>query len=81
MFSHYANSHKGICIEYKLESNFLDKNIFYSDVGYRFDFKPSSVKELFTTKHKSWEYEKEGRFVSFSVDNFIDLKGKGEIKK
>ncbi|MEZ6035210.1 MAG: DUF2971 domain-containing protein [Planctomycetaceae bacterium] len=71
MWSHYANGHRGICIEYSTEQNpFLKiRQVHYSErlpsidpltamkLGHRVD----DIMAALATKHKSWAYEEEWR--------------------
>lgn len=75
MWSHYANSHKGVVIEfdtsYKPFINGCLKEMLYSDKRFDFsikDFKNASdmenlVKKLLTTKGNDWIYEQEWRLI------------------
>jgi hypothetical protein len=83
MWAHYANSHKGFCIEYdttKLKNKYLiPKTVNEIDVDYKQS--PQNItyldipevnkllKKLFATKSLKWEYEKEIRLI---FDSFGD---------
>lgn len=83
MWAHYADSHKGFCIEYdydpiKLESennNFSMYPVIYTSTLPRFSlteilFSPHEVSEkLYATKPDSWAYEKEHRLIYFGCIN------------
>ena len=74
LWAHYANSHKGFCIEYDLKK--LDNSIT-SIIDYRIDVeyqenKPTispddsieaKIKKAFSTKSLAWDYENEYRLV------------------
>lgn len=74
LWAHYANSHKGFCIEYDLDK--LDTCIT-ATIDYRIDVeyqenKPTifpndsieaKVKKAFSTKSSAWDYENEYRLV------------------
>ena len=74
LWAHYANSHKGFCIEYDLDK--LDTCIT-SIIDYRIDVeyqenKPTispddsieaKIKKAFSTKSLAWDYENEYRLV------------------
>ena len=80
MWSHYADGHKGVCVEYDLSKFIMEKKINISSVEYTHNYtidnhpEPSIDNEnekdlipflkLFTTKHKNWEYEDEVRLLS-----------------
>ena len=83
MWSHYANEHKGICIEYDLAERdiirpFLSP-VYYSDQI----FKISTFDELtpikkigaLLTKCKDWEYEQEWRYTPIKQKG-IDIPNK-----
>lgn len=77
MWSFYANSHKGFCIEYDVEkllmSEPLPQNVDVVPVSYR-NMPPrvtvndiqsvdNMIVKLFGTKSKKWRYEKETRLI------------------
>ncbi|MBV6878566.1 DUF2971 domain-containing protein [Epilithonimonas ginsengisoli] len=76
MWSHYADNHKGYCIEYNLnldEMNSLnfetEDEVFLFEVEYDnspIDFLslPSNFQFYLRRKNKLWEYENEFRFIS-----------------
>lgn len=76
MWSHYADNHKGYCIEYDLNSNIInqlnfesDDEIFFMDIEYEdtpIDFLslPSNFQFYLRRKSKLWEYENELRYIS-----------------
>ena len=80
MFSHYADEHKGICIEYEFDDNFLDKDIFFDEVKYKKELEYKNLQDIFTIKYKDWKYENEVRFISFDENNLIKLGKKARIK-
>lgn len=74
MWSHYANEHKGICLEYDFE---FDENVrtFLQPVLYTNKlYKQKTINEPFAinqimaslTKAKDWQYEKEWRLTVFT---------------
>lgn len=80
MWSHYANSHKGICIRYKFNlvaiKSFKTQNTFTNlfEVKYErnvgFDEKiPVTTRKLFATKQEDWDYENEVRILHFDPEN------------
>lgn len=88
MWSHYADSHNGICIKYKFPSNVTttgnDKNYvaYFNDVEYISNLKKYSkqnsinTKDAFFAKGKSWKYENELRLLYFNPtnrDNHVSL--------
>ena len=78
MFSHYADSHKGICIEYNLsfEKNFEQRKMFLTKAHYQDKLNYLNLRTLFSIKDKKWSYENEYRFVAFGEQSLYDLEGK-----
>lgn len=79
MWSHYANNHKGFCIEYSLK-DFLDRNLIVQPVLYQRElidilkYESGALSqnvglEQFYTKSIDWEYEKEWRIVHNAESN------------
>lgn len=76
MWSHYADNHKGYCIEYDITSNNFDElnfenkdevflfNIEYENSPIDYLSLPSNFQFYLRRKSKLWEYEKELRFIS-----------------
>ena len=74
LWAHYANSHKGFCIEYdldKLDTCITDNINYRIDVVYQ-ENKPTispndsietKIKKAFSTKSLAWAYENEYRLV------------------
>jgi len=70
MWSHYADGHKGICLEFDSEKDTKLQNIF--DVNYCESFpsitirntKEEIMKKLVTSKAKAWNYESECRIFA-----------------
>ncbi|MBP7654141.1 DUF2971 domain-containing protein [Candidatus Dependentiae bacterium] len=85
MWAHYAESHKGICIGFKLEG-FEDKDkilkVQYSNeipdirLGEILYFDGRLSTKLFATKAIDWAYEKEWRILTKKGDNYEDIPGK-----
>lgn len=79
MWSHYANNHKGFCIEYYTGNNShginpLDVN--YTDLFVKANFYKEKQKALFHmifTKAKQWDYEEELRSIN---THFIDFESR-----
>lgn len=74
MWSHYADSHRGICLIYKREtceedkqtnckSNKIQEVKYENDIPLRLDTTKEMFKTGFCTKHKSWKYENEFRLI------------------
>ena len=73
MWSHYADSHKGICIQYKItQSNLVDnkdKIVRLLDIDYCKSFPLDgniSFIDSLIVKSNYWEYEKETRLIMYS---------------
>lgn len=83
MWSHYANKHKGVCLEF--DNNFEKKFINLDDddelsegkVNYHFEGKMNYLAEnkkdghtwVFVNKAKEWEYEQEYRFMILNKED------------
>lgn len=80
MWSHYADSHKGLCLRFRTQSRFYPK-IFTSDLYFELAFpviysinrpminivdpvRDNLVDELFLTKADIWKYEEEWRLIN-----------------
>jgi tetratricopeptide (TPR) repeat protein len=71
MWSHYADSHKGICIGYQFTSlpsfigwdfvNYIPESYDYNRAGKS----KGLISAGFYSKHENWKYEKEVRLVTF----------------
>ena len=87
MWSHYAYSHKGICIRYNLNGQFpysdekegIASN--WEDVSYKakeflYDEDKSSytLQEMFATKKPCWEYESEIRLIHYDPNHESSFK-------
>lgn len=89
MWSHYADSHKGIAIKFDF-GLFQNKNDPLQEITYEDDRAPFSLLEAdihskyhndrlvksWTTKSKHWEYEKEFRWfvpIENCIDQFVKL--------
>lgn len=85
MWSHYAEKHKGVCLEFS--NNINDKIFCYSlPVQYKDKYtthsflkigKKNILHDLILTKAKDWSYEKEWRIVSIKGSH---LEGPGKYK-
>ncbi len=87
MWSHYADNHRGICLEIEINENIYKKqNIFHRNVVYKKDLVTifpnrnikNQAKHILKHKISRWRYEKEIRFFIKS-DTPISHKI-GEIK-
>lgn len=88
MWSHYGDSHKGICVEYTIKPQYfqyLNRKLSQYHVTYATQLPVMCISELLfcphqvfpnflATKHADWAYEKEWRIVSHEVKNsFIPM--------
>ncbi|WMJ72235.1 DUF2971 domain-containing protein [Cytophagaceae bacterium ABcell3] len=82
MWSHYADSHNGICIKYNFPSHVTttgndNKNYvaYFKDVEYTSDLKKYSqqnsinTKDAFFVKGEAWKYENELRLLYYNPTN------------
>ncbi|MGL5681665.1 MAG: DUF2971 domain-containing protein [Marinifilaceae bacterium] len=77
MWSHYADDHKGICIEYKVDIHKLienNKSMSFQKVSYKLEQNDLTSKtvlynQFFTQKAPEWEYESEYRLLDFDMDH------------
>lgn len=79
MWSHYANSHKGICIKYKLSPSLIKKSnkitgifaaVEYSENPFSLNSQDYfEFNECFLTKQIEWKYEHEVRLIYFNAEN------------
>ena len=68
MWGHYANSHKGICLEF--EFNFKEgSNYHLHKVEYKDSFNNFEKSNAFKFKAKNWEYENEYRLCYYGEDS------------
>ena len=77
MWSHYANYHKGICLEFDeellMDNDMRSFAVNYTPEQYMYpasapnEFSEEQLK-VFYTKHQSWAYEKEVRIIHRTVE-------------
>ena len=78
MWAHYANSHRGYCVKYRLTESFFNYEdrdspvLFLGEVSYGLvdmdvtkDKENMNMKEALFTKHNDWEYEHEKRLIYY----------------
>ncbi len=78
MYSHYADNHKGICLEFDQDDLITDKEIcefvevVYSKKVFTVDYfefiKEKNHLKCYSTKHKDWAYEKEVRCLINNIN-------------
>lgn len=76
MWSHYAEDHKGFCIEYEFDEGFVDsyphayfRHIQYAKEGQPIDLSqkyPIDTNLAFFTKSSKWGYENEVRLLNYN---------------
>lgn len=87
MWSHYADSHRGMCLEYRFSDEFMNQTNDDSVLRFRkVNYGPDALSiksEQMTTdigllwKCNAWEYENEVRLISFAPErkeDFIPIK-------
>jgi hypothetical protein len=82
MWTHYANNHKGICLEIEIpkDTRSLKKVIYtkeqpYLDIHEAMSEKYGKLLEIFYTKSIRWRHEKEWRMVSLKGDIEKEIPG------
>lgn len=94
MWAHYANSHKGFCVEYELDRSFLKSNsddannkiTLINEINYTHDLELAgepSIKEAIFNKGDFWSYEREVRLVQYDgegKEDFPTLDCKSRVK-
>jgi hypothetical protein len=68
MWSHYANSHQGFCLEFDISTAPFDKarHVHYRRDRYAYDFAnvAANAENLLLTKYEDWKYEEEWRIIA-----------------
>lgn len=87
MWAHYANNHKGICIQYRINPTVIPENenwiIRLLDVEYDKQFPlDGNIPFLDSLRVKGgcWRYENETRLILYTRDS-VDDKGRRRVKK
>lgn len=62
MWSHYADEHKGCCIEFEVTSKWKKIEVEYLDEMPILDAN-TQIEDILKCKSKQWEYEEEIRFI------------------
>ena len=70
MWSHYADSHKGLCLQYEVARDAVlvsavkvEYGFGYPEINWLSPEFPNEVLKCVTTKDKCWEYEGEWRYI------------------
>ncbi|MBI1311014.1 DUF2971 domain-containing protein [bacterium] len=83
MWSHYADSHRGMAIEFDSEHAYFDygtQDVNYSDQRPRMELKSGRHSaEILTTKSSDWSYEQEVRRTENLTDNVRRMPGGGSF--
>ena len=67
LWSHYADSHQGCCLEVEVTSKLMPFEVHYSkDIP---NIVSNSVTNILTHKSNYWEYEKEVRFFKEEIND------------
>ncbi len=73
MWSHYANSHKGVCLKVNVifERGWKRLQVRYDNELPKLDNSgiDDNIERILSRKSKDWEYEKEVRFLRFYSEN------------
>lgn len=85
LWSHYADNHQGVCVEYLLDSSLIKSALnndkiasFFGDVVYLDNIdlikhdKSINLLDGFFAKSKAWSYENELRYLYFDIDGSGD---------
>lgn len=84
MWSHYADSHKGFCLEFDTKAPLFDKaaKVDYRDefpiidqVALLLDEDLDQILKMATTKHTNWRYEEEWRTIYEEPDTLYGYEG------
>ena len=77
MWSHYADSHKGFCVQYKFQKEFFEKYstpscslLLLKDIIYKDSISipdTLNIEEALFTKSTDWKYENETRLVHYNT--------------
>lgn len=82
MWSHYAQNHQGFVIEFDIDINDQNANVNNTEktlIGYEVEYQPDmpkiksgnedfeSLRDIFLTKSKDWEYEREYRVITTHI--------------
>jgi hypothetical protein len=80
MWAHYAESYKGICLEFRTEHIRRLWPVSYTSeipvvdlVRFTVDRDPWQIMDLYCTKSESWSYEKEWRAIHVEVNTTFKL--------
>ena len=72
LWAHYADSHKGVCIEYKYALNHKNPIATLHEVKYQSEIEFGELSDAFRIKATDWQYENEVRLFHFDESNKED---------
>lgn len=75
LWAHYADGHKGFCIEYDFSTEFRKRMISFNQIKYgNIDLNKDlfTIKDAFMTKSIDWKYENEVRLLSYDSNSESD---------
>lgn len=85
LWSHYANNHQGVCVEYLFDSSLTKSAVnndrivsFFGDAAYLDNIdlikhdQTINLYEGFFAKSKAWSYENELRYLYFDINGYGD---------
>lgn len=78
LWSHYADSHKGICIGYKIDQNYLKENNIHLEKVIYINSSNNDIRNFksflsstFFQKNEVWAYENEYRILGFDLSSNV----------
>lgn len=78
MWSHYADSHKGVCLKLDLlqdlDTFFITVPVDYNSEYLEFDTLAGNPAPIIQRKSSDWEYEKEHRAVKINKHGLVEIK-------
>ena len=82
MWAHYADSHKGFCVKYRINSDVFQNtdtsSLSLHSVEYKIlkSINQIELRDALFSKQKIWKYEKELRFIAYDLNlcNVSDVK-------
>ncbi len=72
MWSHYADKHKGICVEYEYTASLENTIAALHEVKYQEEVEFNELGDTFKIKATDWQYENEVRLFHFDENNTED---------
>ncbi|WP_169819440.1 DUF2971 domain-containing protein [Pseudohongiella acticola] len=74
LWSHYADHHRGVCLEFEIPEKNLSKVDYVEErIQYSGDIDTSLMRRFLTTKFEHWSYEQEYRaFIGLDLESAED---------